>query len=90
MLYSGEENSLPDTSNLLATNDTFPLVTLVPADFDGDLVTDFLLIYKVDNQYQLQICYGSKQSTYDMCGSLQWQSKGEPMIFELVCLVGHY
>lgn len=83
-LVSGDDSTISSSSQLLRLNSTLYLATVVPADFDGDLITDFLLIYKqpANDEHLLQLCFGSTGDGYGECIDVRPASVGEPMILE--------
>lgn len=86
VVYGGDDPTKRQSLQLLGLNDTESLSTVVPGDFNGDLVTDFLLVYKKSTrgQYKSDLCVGSKSTiTHYTCMSVS-DSKGQPMILEYV------
>jgi len=83
-LFIGEEGDTTVVSQLLKLNDSHSLSAVVPADFDGDLFTDFLFIYATGNEdlHRLKLCYGTASNHYDPCNEIGEMSEGEPMILE--------
>lgn len=71
-------------SELLRLNDTSSLSSVVPADFDGDLRTDLLLIYKHSaTHYNSRLCFGAKSTIhYEKCVDVTPVGTDEPLILE--------
>ena len=85
VLYGSDEISSLSRQELLHLNYTSSLTSVVPADFDGDLRTDLLLVYKLTNsdEFICELCFGAKSTIhYEKCISVEHDSTDEPVILE--------
>ena len=86
MCFGGDEESTKKGLQILSIDNVRQLATVVPGDFNADLITDLLLIYnKHDKLYHIELCLGSASTlTHYTCQNVTDSSLGEPMIFEYV------
>lgn len=58
---------------------------MVPADFDGDLVTDFLLVYSSSESLErrYEVCYGSPGTKHYTCLKIDGETTADdPTVIE--------
>ncbi|XP_067938795.1 T-cell immunomodulatory protein-like [Watersipora subatra] len=85
VFYGGDEKTGTPILQLLSVNRTANLQTVVPGDFNGDLATDFLLVYEQpqDDLYSIELCIGSPSTlVHYNCQNAVNESIGEPFILD--------